>query len=197
RLPVRIPALSHDAQQVGVLALLVAYPKVGKSTLAAQWAVAVSQGQEFLGRQTRAGGVLLVVAEGATDDGLRRLRQVGMEDDDPIWLWTETVTDTLDDRKKMATFIRDNKIALVIIDTFASFLMVNDETNNSEVTKRLKPYVDMAHETGAAVIFVHHERKNDEGIADTKAIRGGGAILGLADVAFQLQQVPGGGTRRR
>ena len=76
--------------------------------------------------------------------------------------------------------------------------MVQDETNNSAVTQRLKPYVDMAHTTGTALLFVHHERKNrDEGEDDTRAIRGGGAILGLADLAFQLQKVPGGGTQRR
>jgi hypothetical protein len=83
------------------------------------------------------------------------------------------------------------------MDTLATYLMVKDETDNSEVTRKLAPYVDMAHVTGATILFVHHERKNrDEGGDDTRAIRGGGAILGLSDVAFQLK-VDGAPTRRR
>jgi len=191
--------LVHGLLPKGALALLAAYPKVGKSTLAAEGAVAVAQGRDFLGRRTEQGGVLLIVAEEMKDDVIRRLRHFGMTDTDPVWLWTETVSDTPKDREDMERFIEEKGIVLVIIDTFASYLMISDETNNSLVTLKLKPYVDMAHQKGTTtVLFVHHERKNrDEGDDDTRAIRGGGAILGLADVAFQLQKESGGGTRRR
>jgi hypothetical protein len=120
-----------------------------------------------------------------------------MTETDPICLWTETARDTPTDHGLIEKFIRGNDIALVIIDTFATYLMVKDETDNSEVTRKLTPYVDMAHSTGTTILFVHHERKNREDSGDdTRAIRGGGAILALADVAFQLKP-DGGGTRRR
>lgn len=190
--------LVHGLLPKGTLGLLAAYPKVGKSTLGAQLAVAMAQGRDFLGRRTKQGGVLLIVAEEMKDDVMRRLRGFGMTEDDPIYLWTDTVADTPKDREKLEQFIRESNIALVIIDTLASYLLVQDETNNSEVTRRMKPYVDMAHTTGATILFVHHERKNrDEGGDDTRAIRGGGSILGLADVSFQLQKGSGGPTRRR
>src|SRR5262245_52083978 len=114
--------LVHCLLPKGALALLAAYPKVGKSTLAAQWAVAVCQGQEFLGRRTQAGGVLLIVAEEMHEDVLRRLRQFGMNDDDPICIWAETAMDAPKDRELVAQFIRGNSIALVIVDTLAPFL---------------------------------------------------------------------------
>lgn len=190
--------LVHGLLPKGILALLAAYPKIGKSTLATQVAVAVAQGRLFLGRPTQQGGVLYVVAEERQDDVMRRLRRFGMNDSDPIWLWTETATDTETDRGPMKKFVSEKNITLVIIDTWASYLMIQDETNNSVVTARMKPYVDMAHDSEATILFVHHERKNrDEGDDDARAIRGGGAILGLADLAFQLQKEPGGGTRRR
>src|SRR5713226_4557614 len=78
--------LVHHLLPRGSLALLVAYPKVGKSTLATQLAVAVAQGRDFLGRLTQPGGVLYVVAEERRDDVMRRLRHFGMNDTDPIWL---------------------------------------------------------------------------------------------------------------
>ena len=182
----------------GTLALLAAYPKVGKSTLVAQLTAAVAQGRTFLGRPTQRGGVLVIVAEERKDDVMRRLRHFGMEEEvDPIYLWTEGVEDTNGDRKKLQKFIQDQNIALVIVDTFASYLLIPDEIDNSEVTRRLKPYVDMAHTTGATILFVHHERKNgEEGEDSARAIRGGGAILGMADLAFQLQK-QGAGARRR
>jgi predicted ATP-dependent serine protease len=190
--------LVHGLLPKGTLALLAAYPKVGKSTLVAQLAVAVAQGRDFLGRQTHVGGVLVIVAEELKDDVMRRLRNCGVDEEaDPIWLWTETVGDTPEDREKLRQLICDQSITLVIIDTLATYLMLKDETDNSSVTLRMKPYVDMAHESGAVILFVHHERKNrDEGDDDSRAIRGGGAILGLADVAFQLQK-EGSGTKRR
>jgi predicted ATP-dependent serine protease len=181
--------LIHHLLPRGTLGLLVAYPKVGKSTLASQLAVAVAQGRDFLGRPTKQGGVLYVVAEERRDDVMRRLRHFGMADTDPIWLWTETVKDTETDRSLMSKFVADKTIALIIIDTWASYLMIQEETNNSQVTLRMKPYVDMAHASGVVVLFVHHERKNrEEGNDGAQAIRGGGAILGLADLALQLQR---------
>jgi hypothetical protein len=131
------------------------------------------------------------------DDVMRRLDHFGRSDADPIWLWTETVSDTPQDQETLQKFIRDHNIALVIIDTLATYLMLRDETDNSNVTVRLRPYLDMAHTTGATIIFVHHERKNrDEGGDDSRAIRGGGAILAVVDLAFQLQRATGGGTPR-
>jgi KaiC/GvpD/RAD55 family RecA-like ATPase len=181
----------------GILALLSAYPKKGKSTLVSQLAVAVAQGKPFLGRGTQQGSVLYIVAEERQDDVLRRLRDFGMTDTDPIVLWSETASDGQGERGELQEFIREHGIVLVIVDTFASYLLVKDETNNSDVTVRLKPYVDIAHDTEATILFVHHERKNQDGGDDgTRSIRGGGAILGLADLSLQLQQ-EGGGTGRR
>ncbi len=182
----------------GILALLSAYPKVGKSQLASQLAVAVAQGRPFLGQPTSQGAVLYVVAEERKDDVVRRLRDLGMNDDtDPIYLWTDTASDDPTEHPKIEDFIREHKIVLVIIDTFASYLLLKDETNNSNVTLRFKPYAGMSHNTEATILFVHHERKNrEEGDGGSRAIRGGGAILGLADLSLQLQQLSGGGTRR-
>jgi hypothetical protein len=142
--------------------------------------------------------VLLIVAEERTDDVVRRLRHFGMEENDPIYVWTDGVEDTEKGRLELQAYIEEKSLSLVIIDTFASYLMIADETNNSAVTVRLKPYADMAHAANTVMLFVHHERKSrDEGDDSTRAIRGGGAILGLADLAFQLQREPGSATRRR
>lgn len=182
----------------GAVALLSDYPKVGKSPFAYQLAVAIATGRPFLGRATNLEGVLIIVAEERTHDAVRRLRDFGMSAEDRICLWAEGVRDTPEDRARMREFIGDKKIGLLIVDTLASYLLLENETDNSLVTTRLKPYVDMAHTTAATILLVHHERKNSGMDGDsTRAIRGGGAFLGLADVSFQLHKESGGGSSRK
>jgi RecA-family ATPase len=53
--------LVHGLMPRGALALLSAYPKVGKSTLVGDLIVAVAQGRSFLGRSTEQGSVLVEI----------------------------------------------------------------------------------------------------------------------------------------
>ena len=182
----------------GSLGLVAGDPKAGKSEITAQAAVAVAQGSPFLGRPTVQSDVLIIVAEEMRDDAVRRLQHFGLEPTDPerVWLWTETVEDTEADRRRIREFISERENVLVIIDTLTSYLLLTDETNNSVNTARLKPYVDLAHETGATFLFIHHLRKNrDDGTNDIRAVRGGSSIAALADAIYQLQK--GGGTKRK
>ena len=181
------------------LGLMVGDPKAGKSELTYQMVVAVAQGRRFLGRPTVQGGVLIIVAEESRDDAVRRLKHFGLKVTDAVWLWTETVFDTAEDQKKIRDFIKE-RVALIIIDTLATYLLLDDETDNSKVSRRLKPYVDLAHETGVTALFIHHQRKNrdvDERDNNLQTVRGGTAITAAADAIYQLQKTPGGATTQR
>jgi AAA domain-containing protein len=69
----------EDYLAAGGLALLAGKPKEGKSTFCYELAVKVSKGQPFLGRQTRARGVLIIGLEEHPRDMRRRLRALGAE----------------------------------------------------------------------------------------------------------------------
>lgn len=186
----------------GSVGLVAGDPKAGKSEFTYQGLVAVAQGRPFLGRPTVQSDVLIIVAEEMKDDAVRRLQHFGLEVTDPerVWLWTETVEDTAADRQRIREFISGRQNVLVAIDTLTSYLLLPDETNNSVNTARLKPYVDLAHETRTTFLFIHHHRKNgDDGPdnSDIRVVRGGTAITALADAIYQLQKVSGGGTTKR
>jgi KaiC/GvpD/RAD55 family RecA-like ATPase len=179
---------------VGSLVLLCGYMKSGKSTLAYELAVAVSQGRPFLGFRTLKGPVLIIAAEEHRRDVLARLRHFGMTDDDPVWVEINNVRDDQPTLEQLKQFIKDQRVVLVVIDTLSSFINLADETNASEVTRHLKPFVDICRDTDAATLLIHHERKNTEA-GDPKGIRGSGAIFALVDQALLLYG-GGNGTQR-
>lgn len=75
---------------------------------------------------------------------------------------------------------------VVILDTVRTLLGVRDENDNSEIARRLIPYIAASREKGHTLITVHHERKGagEHG----EAIAGGGAFLGIFDRAIELKR---------
>lgn len=172
----------------GGLVLLTAFMKEGKSTFTYALSLAVSQGRPFLGYPTKQGGVLILAVEEHPRDVTRRLRRFGMTTSDPVYVHAATLDRAnLESVKK---FIRDKEITLVLLDTLSRFWKVKDENSNAEIMREVSPLLDLARETGAAVLLVHHERKS--GGEDGRGIRGGSALFGLADQALILKKREGG-----
>jgi RecA-family ATPase len=83
----------------------------------------------------------------------------------------------------------------VVIDSLSRFWNVMDENNNMEVIREVSPLLEMARETNAAVLLVHHERKS--GGEDGRSIRGGSALFGLVDQAIFLERRQGEASNKR
>ncbi len=147
----------------GTLAGLVAFMKVGKTTLAFQLAVAVARGELFLGFPTKQSGVLIISLEENKILLRDRLRKYGATDTDPIWVMYRP--DLWKDAKKpgfydeLRHFCISNDIGLVIIDSLSRFAMFKDENANAEVTRFMNLPLTLAHDTNTAVLFLHHECK--------------------------------------
>jgi RecA-family ATPase len=60
-----------------LISLLLGKPESGKSTLARQLAIAVTQGVDFLGRKTKRGKVLYWQSEGSVDSTRMNLARLG------------------------------------------------------------------------------------------------------------------------
>ena len=176
----------EDILAAGILAAIVSKPKVGKSTLIYELAVAVAHGWIFLGRNTKRGNVLILAVEEHRRDVKRRLRNLGVNQPDTIHVYAGPLSDSPDTIQAIAAFIKQHAIGLVIIDTLNSFWSVTDENNAAEVTKAIKPLLQLARDSGAIVLLLHHSRKAEGGHGDE--IRGSGALFSLLDVAMILKR---------
>ncbi|MBI4240238.1 MAG: AAA family ATPase, partial [Candidatus Rokubacteria bacterium] len=179
----------------GGLALLAAFMKVGKSTFAYALAVAVAQGRPFLGYPTRQGGVLILAVEEHPRDVKLRLQRFGMRPEDPIYVHAAPLESTRVTLHTLREFVLERGVSLVLLDTLGRFWRVTDENANAEVVRQVSPLLDLARETGAAVLLIHHERKS--GGEDGRGIRGGSALFGLVDQALLLDRGQGGAEPRR
>jgi hypothetical protein len=177
--------------------------KVGKSTFVYPLAIAVSRGEPFLDRATQKGGVLIIAIEEHPDDVDRRLRKLGMRATDRIYVHSgQKIDNRQEEIAKVAEFVRQNEIVLVLIDSIAYFWDVKNENDNAEVTRALEPLLDLARHTKAAVCFTHHESKSGgrdafgRSTGDGRTIRGASAILGMLDQALMLQPYGSGDKRK-
>jgi hypothetical protein len=174
----------------GTLVLLSAFMKVGKSFLSQALVVSVARGDEFLGFRTTPSHVLILALEEHPEDVKRRLRRFNMRPEDPIYVHAGRLDGTLATLGRIRAFIIDHGIKLVIVDTLGRYWDIKDENDNAEVTRAVSPLLDLARETGAAVVLIHHERK--AGGEEGRAIRGASALLGLVDQALSLDRRQGG-----
>jgi hypothetical protein len=176
----------EDILARGSLTALVAKPKVGKTTIAYELAVRVSQGRPYLGRATQRGSVLIIGVEEHRREIKRRLRNLAADQPDAIYVHAGPLTDSPDTLHALRDFIGRNGIALVIIDTLNAFWSVSEENDAGAVTQAIKPVLELARETNAAVLLIHHARKSEGNHGDD--IRGSGALFSLLDVALILKR---------
>jgi hypothetical protein len=169
---------------VGSLALLTAYAKVGKSTFAYPLALAIARGKPFLGTPTSQGPVLILAVEEHARDTRRRLESFGATADDPISIHSGPLDPA--GFESIRKFVKDEGVRLVLLDTLSRYWRIRDENDNAEIERLVGPFVDLAHETDAAVVLIHHHRKS--GGTDGHAIRGGGGLLALVDQALSLEK---------
>lgn len=197
--------LSHVEQELrwiwdkwiatGILFLIIAFMKVGKSELIYRAAVKIAQGRPFLGFITSKTAVLILGVEEHPRDARRRLVRLGMTLDDPIFAHLGPLKNNPETLKEIREFIIKNNIGLVLIDTLSRFWNLVDENNNAEIVREISPLLDLARETGAAIGLIHHERKS--GGEAGRNIRGGSSLFGLVDQAILLDKRPGGSDTQR
>ncbi len=180
--------LVADLIPAGQLVMLGGRGKAGKSWLVLQLIAAIDRGISFLGKPTKRGKVLYL----ALEDGRRRLNQRPR-----LMNWRPSANvdiafrvDTFDHGGQGLTHIRQAIAAggydLVVIDTLVKTLSsAADENNNTEMGAICNELADMAHDSGACILIVHHTSKQAvENPFD--ALRGATAIRNAYDVGLML-----------
>jgi len=188
-----IPWLWQGYLAPGLVTLLSARPKTGKTTWLFHLLRALFASQPFLGYATQhPGKVLLLTEEGASL--LRpRLQLHGLAQDGLLLLRRHAVPNWLAALDQIQLAVADG-VRLVVIDTLAAFWGVHDENDATAVGKALLPIQRFAQEQEVAILLLHHLRKakGDDGTAH----RGSGALVGAVDVAVEMGRIPNQPRRR-
>lgn len=167
-------------------------PGAGKSVLAPHIGYAVAMGQRAFGRRTRQGGVFYVAAE---DPHGMRQRVHGLmltHGDAPGFAMVEGVGSLLDGAQAAALreLVDRHRPSLVFIDTLAMAFPGLQENDSADMGRVIAVARSLA-ETGAAVVLIHHDTKDQSGTP-----RGHSLFNGALDVSLMLGRVDDNGIIR-
>lgn len=157
------------------LGLLAGKPKVGKSWLALQIALAIGAGGRVFDQKVDQGKVLIL----ALEDSARRLKNRLLKLNWPRGLPVEIMPmghfrDQLGylengGGERLAERINREKYRAVLVDTFSKAINV-DQNDRAPVDRALAPLLEMAHANYCAVEIVdHHSAKNSISTPDAVA----------------------------
>lgn len=174
------------------LTLVVGRPKVGKSWALLDWAAAVAQGHPVLGVDRVQPGP---VVYWALEDNWARIRarssRIGIPEHIPLYFRTKParLPHCLDE---MAAEFARRRPRLFIVDTLSRILPAGASMNDSgEMTAALDTAQQLAFEHDAALVLVHHQRKNNQTNDHLDAVLGATGLTGAADAILTLTRSRG------
>lgn len=171
----------QDRLAAGTLSLIVSKPKVGKSTMARNLALAVARGESFLGAATKGGPVLYMVLEERVEDMTADFRIMGANSADGITVATAGQV------SRVVATLRELKPRLVVVDPMIRLVKIHDQNSYCELYNVLGPLVDVARETGTHILCLHHSPKNaKEDTIDSPL--GSTAIAAAMSTVFAMQR---------
>ena len=168
----------------GTVSLVVAKPKVGKSTFARNLCLAVSRGDSFLGLQAKQGPCIYLALEEREEDLKGDFCAMGARADDPILVHAATAP--AEGVLALCRLIRERRPAVVVGDPLFRLMKIRDEKAYAETYAALGPLIDVARETGTHILLCHHSGK---GLAKADAIDsplGSTALGGAASTLISL-----------
>ncbi|HJR09008.1 MAG TPA: AAA family ATPase [Pyrinomonadaceae bacterium] len=168
---------------LGGFSICAAKPKVGKSTLVRNLAVAVSRGEGFFGRSTMKGKVIYLCLEEKRPEMAGHFRRTGASEEDILIHTGRTPAHALE---ALEAVIREHQPALVIIDPLSRFVRVTDFNSYGEVTRGLEPLIDLARSSGCHILAVHHNGKGEREGGD--ALLGSTGFFGAVDTLLTMRR---------
>ncbi|MDP3997658.1 MAG: AAA family ATPase [bacterium] len=90
--------------------------------------------------------------------------------------------------------IATTSASIIIIDTVRSVLGLENENDNSEISRVLAPIINAARANNKTLILLHHSRKG--GGQNGEGITGGHAFLGIVDASIEIRPLDNKPRRR-
>src|SRR5215813_15536590 len=166
--------------------VLVSKPKVGKSTFAANLALAIARGIPFLGRNTQQSPVAYLSLDASLPEMMETFQPFQPRVTDPIFIHAGAAP-----REAIAEimqWVRENDARFVIVDTIQRLFRFQNVNDYSEVTNAIEPLTEAAREQKIHVLFLHHAKK--DAADDLDSAIGSTAIRGLAYAYLHLKRLP-------
>lgn len=175
--------LVQDRFAYGSINLLAGKPKAGKSTLARDFAFCVATGTNWLGYPTMAGVVWYLVLEDKRSEVKRHFRSMGATGGESIRFLFGNAQDLL---AKLRLLALREKPSCIVVDTLQRLIGAKDLNDYAEVTTKLTPVMELARDSGAVLVLVHHAGKADRAGIDT--VLGSTALAGSVDNIFLVNR---------
>lgn len=167
----------------GGLSLVVAKPKVGKTTLALQSAVAVSRGDIFLGRKTRQATVVYLALEEHRDEFQKNLSKLGVTDE-PLYIHFGPAPAQA--MSEVEALIKETGAKFLVIDILQKFCRVRDLNDYAQVTRALEPLMAIGRKIDCHIQLTHHAGKKERDDGDD--ILGSTGLLGGVDTSIHIKK---------
>lgn len=161
-----------------------AKPKVGKSTLCLNLAVAVAKGDTFLGRATVQVPVVYLALEEKGAELQKRLKALGVDDATDLHLHVGMAPENA--LKEIDALVAATGAGLLIIDTMQKLVRLRDLNDYAQVNNALEPIHEVARARNCHIMLTHHASKAER--KDGDEILGSTAILGAVDTAIILKK---------
>jgi len=160
--------LLEDIIPIGGSSLLVAKPKVGKSTFARAMAVAMARGEPFLDRKLEPTSVMYVMFpnEGTRRETQAELRRLGAKEGlgkRNFHFYDQMSMEA--DKKDVIEFLSKEaeriQPGIILIDTLQGLVQSKDLNDYSSVHAAFRPIREVAEPYGAHLCYLHHAGKGD------------------------------------
>ena len=138
---------------VGSVSIIASKPKVGKSTLARNLALAIAKGEPFLGWPVKRGKVLSLALEERFDDVAADFTAMGADGSEDIQIAEAGSV------LEVVTILREKKPILLVVDPLFRLVRIQDGNSYAETYAALGPLIDAARETGTHILCLHHTSK--------------------------------------
>ncbi len=177
----QVQYLVKDLLPMGGVSVIGGKPKAGKTTTVRNLCLSVAKGEDFLGLPTAQGPVIYCAFEEKRSEVKRHFMDLGADGSLLISAFIGRSPDDLIEKIRVSVINR--KPVLIVLDTLAkATTKVRDFNDYAAVTQALDPFLQIARETGAHLLFVHHAGKSDREGGD--ALLGSTAIFGTVDTAL-------------
>jgi hypothetical protein len=193
----------HDLiPEYGMLAFLVAFAKVGKTTFGQALAAAVASGGAFLDRLTTRSRVLVLAAEDPPEYTAWLARHLTV---DPGWLTFRRKSTILTEAElqRICATVAHGRYGFVLIASWQAVIrgLLRDENDNAGAVAIVENVKAAARATGIPWLIDAHSGKaedQDDDADPSKAMRGASAAAAAADYTLSLRYANGAfGTQRR
>lgn len=167
----------------GGFSLMASKPKVGKTTFLRALAVAVSQGDDFLGFKTKKCCVLYLALEEHKVLMRREFERLNVREGDSLLIHIGPAP--IDAVEKLRPLIEQRRPELIIVDTMQKLVRIQNGNDYAEVNSRLEPLFALARQYNCHILCTHHLSKAQEREPED-TILGSTAIFAAVDTTVIL-----------